>query len=403
MSLNDTPTGDRVHIGFFGRRNAGKSSIVNAVTGQELSVVSETRGTTTDPVSKAMELLPMGPVTIIDTPGFDDEGALGEKRVQRTRQVLNRTDVAVLVVDGRTGMQECDRQLIDLFRQKNIPYVVAWNKSDLMAEDTECPEDALRVSAKTGENIFALKERIAHLGNAEDPKLQLVGDLIAPGQLAVLVIPIDKAAPKGRLILPQQQVLRDILDADGEAICVKEDRLTDTLDKLREKPAVVITDSQVFDTVAQQVPMDIPLTSFSILMARKKGLLEEAVRGAAAIDALEDGDKVLISEGCTHHRQCDDIGTVKIPRWLGNYTGKQLTIATSSGKSFPEDLSEYKLVIHCGGCMLSEREVRYRMKCAQDQNVPITNYGIAIAYMKGILRRSIAVFPKLLAELEGKA
>lgn len=400
MSLNDTPTGDRVHIGFFGRRNAGKSSIVNAVTGQELSVVSDTKGTTTDPVSKAMELLPMGPVTIIDTPGFDDEGALGEKRVQRTRQVLNRTDVAVLVVDGRAGLLDCDRQLIELFRQKNIPYVVAWNKSDLIPPEQECPLDALRVSAKTGENIFALKERIAHLGNAEEQKLQLVGNLVQPGQLAVLVIPIDKAAPKGRLILPQQQVLRDILDADGEAICVKEDRLTDTLGKLREKPAVVITDSQVFDTVAAQVPTDIPLTSFSILMARKKGLLEEAVRGAAAIDRLKDGDTVLISEGCTHHRQCDDIGTVKIPRWLGNYTGKQLNIATSSGKSFPEELENYQLVIHCGGCMLSEREVRYRMKCAQDQKVPITNYGIAIAYMKGILRRSIAMFPKLLAELE---
>ena len=400
MSLNDTPTGDRVHIGFFGRRNAGKSSIVNAVTGQELSVVSDTKGTTTDPVSKAMELLPMGPVTIIDTPGFDDEGALGEKRVQRTRQVLNRTDVAVLVVDGRAGLLDCDRQLIELFRQKNIPYVVAWNKSDLIPPEQECPPEALRVSAKTGENIFALKERIAHLGNAEEQKLQLVGNLVQPGQLAVLVIPIDKAAPKGRLILPQQQVLRDILDADGEAICVKEDRLTDTIGKLREKPAVVITDSQVFDTVAAQVPTDIPLTSFSILMARKKGLLEEAVRGAAAIDRLKDGDTVLISEGCTHHRQCDDIGTVKIPRWLGNYTGKQLNIATSSGKSFPEELEDYQLVIHCGGCMLSEREVRYRMKCAQDQKVPITNYGIAIAYMKGILRRSIAMFPKLLAELE---
>ncbi len=400
MSLNDTPTGDRVHIGFFGRRNAGKSSIVNAVTGQELSVVSDTKGTTTDPVSKAMELLPMGPVTIIDTPGFDDEGALGEKRVQRTRQVLNRTDVAVLVVDGRAGLLDCDRQLIELFRQKSIPYVVAWNKSDLIPPEQECPPDALRVSAKTGENIFALKEKIAHLGNAEEQKLQLVGNLVQPGQLAVLVIPIDKAAPKGRLILPQQQVLRDILDADGEAICVKENRLTDTLGKLREKPAVVITDSQVFDTVAAQVPTDIPLTSFSILMARKKGLLEEAVRGAAAIDRLKDGDTVLISEGCTHHRQCDDIGTVKIPRWLGNYTGKQLNIATSSGKSFPEELEDYQLVIHCGGCMLSEREVRYRMKCAQDQKVPITNYGIAIAYMKGILRRSIAMFPQLLAELE---
>lgn len=343
----------------------------------------------------------MGPVTIIDTPGFDDEGALGEKRVQRTRQVLNRTDVAVLVVDGRAGLLDCDRQLIELFRQKNIPYVVAWNKSDLIPPEQECPPEALRVSARTGENIFALKERIAHLGNAEEQKLQLVGNLVQPGQLAVLVIPIDKAAPKGRLILPQQQVLRDILDADGEAICVKEDRLTDTLGKLREKPAVVITDSQVFDTVAAHVPTDIPLTSFSILMARKKGLLEEAVRGASAIDRLKDGDTVLISEGCTHHRQCDDIGTVKIPRWLGNYTGKQLNIATSSGKSFPEELENYQLVIHCGGCMLSEREVRYRMKCAQDQKVPITNYGIAIAYMKGILRRSIAMFPKLLAELEG--
>lgn len=399
MSLNDTPTGDRVHIGFFGRRNAGKSSIVNAVTGQELSVVSETRGTTTDPVSKAMELLPMGPVTIIDTPGFDDEGALGEKRVQRTRQVLNRTDVAVLVVDGRTGMQECDRQLIDLFRQKNIPYVVAWNKSDLMAEDTECPEDALRVSAKTGENIFALKERIAHLGNAEDPKLQLVGDLIAPGQLAVLVIPIDKAAPKGRLILPQQQVLRDILDADGEAICVKEDRLTDTLDKLREKPAVVITDSQVFDTVAQQVPMDIPLTSFSILMARKKGLLEEAVRGAAAIDALEDGDKVLISEGCTHHRQCNDIGTVKIPGWIRKKTGKEPEFVFTSGGEFPQDLTPYRLIVHCGGCMLNEREMQTRARRAAEQGVPMTNYGILIAHITGILARSVELFPEAAALL----
>ena len=403
MSLNDTPTGDRVHIGFFGRRNAGKSSVVNAVTGQDLSVVSETRGTTTDPVSKAMELLPMGPVVIIDTPGFDDEGALGEKRVQRTRQVLNRTDVAVLVVDGSVGLQTCDRQLLDLFVQKNIPYVVAWNKSDLPEARAACPAEALAVSAHTGENIHALKEKIAHLGSVEDPRLQLVGDLITPGQLAVLVIPIDKAAPKGRLILPQQQVLRDILDADGEAVCVKEDRLTETLGKLTEKPAVVITDSQVFETVAARVPLDIPLTSFSILMARKKGFLEEAVRGAAAIGTLQDGDTVLISEGCTHHRQCNDIGTVKLPHWLQTHTGKQLNFVTSTGKTFPEELDNLKLVVHCGGCMLSEREVRYRMKCAQDQNVPFTNYGIAIAYMKGILRRSIAMFPQLLAELEGRA
>ena len=385
MSLNDTPTGDRVHIGFFGRRNAGKSSIVNAVTGQELSVVSETRGTTTDPVSKAMELLPMGPVTIIDTPGFDDEGALGEKRVQRTRQVLNRTDVAVLVVDGRAGLQECDRQLIDLFRQKNIPYVVAWNKSDLSGS-AECPPEALRVSAKTGENIFALKEKIAHLGNAEDPKLQLVGDLIAPGQLAVLVIPIDKAAPKGRLILPQQQVIRDVLEAGASALCVRNTELTETLQALKEPPALVITDSQVFKEVDAKVPEHILLTSFSILMARYKGFLEEAVHGVEAVAKLQDGDRVLIAEGCTHHRQCDDIGSVKIPRWLRNYTGREVEIVTCSGTEFPEDLSPYAMVIHCGGCMLNEREVRYRMKCAQDQGVPFTNYGIAIAEMQGILK-----------------
>lgn len=402
MSLNDTPSGDRVHVGFFGRRNAGKSSLVNAVTGQELAVVSDVKGTTTDPVTKAMELLPLGPVTIIDTPGFDDEGDLGEKRVHRTRQVLCRTDVAVLVVDGRAGLQDCDRQLIDLFREKNIPYVVAWNKCDL-AGDGECPKDALAVSAATGEHIWELKERIAALGRDQESRFQLVGDLVQPGDLAVLVIPIDKAAPKGRLILPQQQVIRDLLDAGAAAICTRETELHETLGKLGVKPAIVITDSQVFAKAAEETPMDVPLTSFSILMARKKGLLEEAIRGAAAIENLRDGDKVLISEGCTHHRQCDDIGTVKLPRWLGNYTGKKLEIATSSGKGFPEDLSPYRLVVHCGGCMLNEREVRYRMKSARDQGIPITNYGTAIAYMQGILPRSIAMFPQLLAELDGKA
>ena len=402
MSLNDTPSGDRIHVGFFGRRNAGKSSLVNAVTGQELAVVSEIKGTTTDPVTKAMELLPLGPVTIIDTPGFDDEGSLGEKRVHRTRQVLCRTDVAVLVVDGRAGLQDCDRQLIGLFREKNIPYVVAWNKCDL-AEGQECPPEALAVSAATGENIYALKERIAALGRDQESCFQLVGDLVQPGALAVLVIPIDKAAPKGRLILPQQQVIRDLLDAGAAAVCTRETELRQTLRKLGEKPGIVITDSQVFAKAAQETPEDVPLTSFSILMARKKGLLEEAVRGAAAIETLRDGDKVLISEGCTHHRQCDDIGTVKLPRWLGDYTGKQLEIATSSGKGFPEDLSPYRLVIHCGGCMLNEREVRSRMRSARDQGIPITNYGTAIAYMQGILPRSIAMFPGLLAELKGKA
>ncbi len=399
MSLNDTPTGDRVHIGFFGRRNAGKSSVVNAVTGQELSVVSDTLGTTTDPVSKAMELLPMGPVTIIDTPGFDDEGALGQLRVRKTRQVLNRTDVAVLVVDGTMGMSACDRELVGLFQEKQLPYLVVYNKSDLLEPCPRADENEMYVSALTGAGIEALKERLARLGNVQEVNHQLVGDLIHPAELVVLVIPIDKAAPKGRLILPQQQVIRDVLEADAAAICVKEYELRELLERLGTKPSLIVTDSQVFAKVSADVPPEIPLTSFSILMARKKGLLDEAVRGVAAIERLKDGDRILISEGCSHHRQCDDIGSVKIPRWLKNYTGKRLTIETSSGKTFPEDLSGYALIIHCGGCMLNEREVRYRMKCAQDQNVPITNYGITIAYMQGILRRSIGIFPHLLEEL----
>ena len=400
MGLNDTPSGERVHIGFFGRRNAGKSSLVNAVTGQELAVVSQTRGTTTDPVSKAMELLPVGPVVIIDTPGFDDEGALGELRVRKTRQVLNRTDVAVLVADSTEGLKECDRELIALFRQKEIPYLIAWNKCDLLTEIPEESASEIYVSATERIHIEELKEKIARLGKTEENKLMLVGDLIHPGDLVVLVIPIDKAAPKGRLILPQQQVIRDILEAEAAAVCVKEYELRETLDKFREPLALVITDSQVFAKVSADVPPEIPLTSFSILMARYKGLLDMAVRGVAAVEKLQDGDTVLIAEGCTHHRQCDDIGSVKIPRWLKNYTGKKLNIELCSGREFPDDLSKYALIIHCGGCMLNEREVRYRMKCAADQQVPITNYGIAIAYMQGILKRSIGIFPHLLLEFE---
>ena len=395
MGLNDTPSGERVHIGFFGRRNAGKSSVVNAVTGQELAVVSYTKGTTTDPVKKAMELLPIGPVMIIDTPGFDDVGALGEQRVKKTKQILNRTDVAVLVIDAVEGMQQCDRELQNIFEEKQIPYLLVYNKMDLLEQIPEEKQREIYVSALKKERIEELKERIAAIGKVSDGKLQLVGDLIHPSDLVLLVIPIDKAAPKGRLILPQQQVIRDVLEADGAAICVKEYELRELLDKLGTTPALVITDSQVFAKVSADVPEEIPLTSFSILMARYKGLLDTAVEGVTAIDSLKDGDRILIAEGCTHHRQCDDIGSVKIPRWLRNYTGKELEIETCSGQSFPEDLSPYTLVIHCGGCMLNEREVRYRMKCAKDQQVPITNYGIAIAFMQGILKRSVQMFPHL--------
>lgn len=395
MGLNDTPSGERVHIGFFGRRNAGKSSVVNAVTGQELAVVSDTKGTTTDPVKKAMELLPIGPVMIIDTPGFDDVGALGEQRVKKTKQILNRTDVAVLVIDAVEGMQQCDQELQNIFEEKQIPYLLVYNKMDLLEQIPEEKQREIYVSALKKERIEELKERIAAIGKVSDGKLQLVGDLIHPSDLVLLVIPIDKAAPKGRLILPQQQVIRDVLEADGAAICVKEYELRELLDKLGTTPALVITDSQVFAKVSADVPEEIPLTSFSILMARYKGLLDTAVEGVTAIDSLKDGDRILIAEGCTHHRQCDDIGSVKIPRWLRNYTGKELEIETCSGQSFPEDLSPYTLVIHCGGCMLNEREVRYRMKCAKDQQVPITNYGIAIAFMQGILKRSVQMFPHL--------
>lgn len=418
MGLNSTPSANRVHIGFFGRRNAGKSSVVNAVTGQELAVVSDTKGTTTDPVYKSMELLPIGPVMIIDTPGFDDEGALGELRVRKTKQVLNKTDIAVLVVDATEGKKQCDEELIRIFKEKEIPYIIVNNKADLLSdeisekvcqnnvsEQRKAEQNALLssgqeqyVSALTGAGIYELKECIGKLTPNEDMTLKIVGDLLHPGDFVVLVVPIDSAAPKGRLILPQQQTIRDVLEANAAAIVVKESELKQTLEQLGRSPAMVITDSQVFERVSEEVSEEIPLTSFSILMARYKGYLETAVNGVAAIDHLKDGDKILISEGCTHHRQCDDIGTVKIPRWLKQHTGKGLIIETSSGTEFPEDLTSYALVIHCGGCMLNEREVKYRMKCAEDQKVPFTNYGIAIAQMKGILKRSIELFPNLNAE-----
>lgn len=410
MGMNETPSADRVHIGFFGRRNAGKSSIVNKVTGQELAVVSDVKGTTTDPVSKAMELLPMGPVVIIDTPGIDDEGYLGELRVLKAKQVLNRVDVAVLIVDATVGKTSVDEELIRIFKEKEIPYLVVYNKADLLKTKdgnqfssenklNQNAEQSIYASAVTGQNIYELKERIASLAVTDELKLRLVGDLLEPSDFAILVVPIDKAAPKGRLILPQQQTIRDVLEAGAAAIVIKEDELSNTLEILGKKPKLVITDSQVFAKVSKETPEDIWLTSFSILFARFKGNLKAAAAGAAAIDRLKDGDKILISEGCTHHRQCDDIGTVKLPRWIRNYTGKELEFEYSSGRDFPEDVTKYSLIVHCGGCMLNEREMRYRQKCALDQEIPITNYGIAIAYMQGILKRCVEMFPDVRKEL----
>ena len=410
MGMNETPSADRVHIGFFGKRNAGKSSIVNKVTGQELAVVSDVKGTTTDPVSKAMELLPLGPVVIIDTPGIDDEGHLGELRVRKAKQVLNRVDVAVLVVDATVGKTSVDEELIRIFKEKEIPYLVVYNKADLLKTKdgnrlssenklNQNAEQSIYASAATGQNIYELKERIASLAGTDELKLRLVGDLLEPSDFVILVVPIDKAAPKGRLILPQQQTIRDVLEAGAAAIVIKEDELSNTLENLGKKPKLVITDSQVFAKVSKETPEDIWLTSFSILFARFKGNLKAAAAGAAAIDRLKDGDKILISEGCTHHRQCDDIGTVKLPRWIRNYTGKDLEFEYSSGRDFPEDVTKYSLIVHCGGCMLNEREMRYRQKCALDQEIPITNYGIAIAYMQGILKRCVEMFPDVLSVL----
>lgn len=396
MSMNDTPSSERIHIGFFGRRNAGKSSLVNAVTGQQLSVVSEVKGTTTDPVQKAMELLPMGPVVIIDTPGFDDEGQLGELRVQQTKRTLNRVDCAVLVVDGTVGKTAIDKQIIQLLVDKNIPYIVAYNKADLGAT---AEDDGLVVSALTGDGVWELKERMARLVKTREQTGKLVSDLVRPGDVLILVVPIDKSAPKGRLILPQQQVIRDALEAGAMPMVTRETEYPIALECLGRKPALVVTDSQVFGVVSKATPEDVPLTSFSILMARYKGFLEDAVRGAAALNALQNGDRILIAEGCTHHRQCEDIGTVKLPRWLREYSGVDLQFDTCSGREFPEDLSPYRLVVHCGGCMLNGRELDYRRKCAADSGVPFTNYGTAIAQVHGILKRSLEKFPALAALL----
>lgn len=399
MSMNEVVSAERVHIGFFGCRNAGKSSLVNAITAQELSVVSDTAGTTTDPVKKSMELLPIGPVVIVDTPGFDDIGALGEKRVARTREVLRTIDVAVLVIDVEMGVQETDRELLALIEERKLPYLIAWNKSDSHAPAVELPsvpiDQQLWVSAKNGHGIKELKDAIGALAKGQQEPMPLVADLIRPGDLLVLVVPIDSAAPKGRLILPQQQTIRDILDADARALVVKENELKHTLEELANPPAMVITDSQAFGKVAAEVPEEVPLTSFSILMARHKGFLELAVSGAAKLDSLQDGDRVLICEGCTHHRQCGDIGTEKLPKWLQAYTGKDLSLEFTSGKGFPDDVSGYALVLHCGGCMLTEREVLARMEQAEEQGTPVTNYGTAIAQMNGILKRSLSIFPDL--------
>ena len=393
--MNDTPSGERIHIGFFGRRNAGKSSLVNAVSGQELAIVSQVAGTTTDPVYKAMELLPLGPVTLIDTAGLDDKGQLGEMRVARTRQVLNKTDIAVLVADGTVGLTDEDRALLDLIRAKGIPHLTVMNKCD----QEDVPGGDLCVSARTGRNVTRLKERIAALARPEENKCPLIADLIASGDLVVLVVPIDSAAPKGRLILPQQQVIRAVLDAGAMVVVTRESELETALERLNAPARLVVTDSQAFGRVSSIVPEQVPLTSFSILFARYKGDLELTVRGAAALDRVKNGDRILISEGCTHHRQCDDIGTVKLPRWIRDYTGAEPEFCFTSGTEFPEDLSPYHMVIHCGGCMLNTREMRYRQRNAQNCGVPITNYGVAIAHLHGILARSVAPFPQIAALL----
>ena len=397
MGLNSTPSADRVHIGIFGKRNAGKSSVINAITGQSLAIVSDVKGTTTDPVLKAMELLPLGPVVMIDTPGLDDEGELGALRIQKAYQILNKTDIAVLVVDGTIGMTQEDDAILERIKAKNIPYVIVMNKLDLAADpDPERQsENVIWVSSENGTNIFELKELIASQVKSDDMTLKIVGDLLEVGDFVVLVVPIDSAAPKGRLILPQQQTIRDVLEAGATSIVVRESELADTLAKLGTKPKMVITDSQAFEQVSKDVPDDILLTSFSILFSRYKGNLKSQVAGAKYLDDLKDGDTVLIAEGCTHHRQCDDIGTVKMPRWIKEHTGKDLKFEFSSGVEFPVDLSKYQMIVHCGGCTLNEREMKYRLKCAEDQNVPMTNYGTAIAYMKGILERSIRVFGAL--------
>lgn len=398
MSLTNTPAAERLHIGIFGRINAGKSSVINAITGQNIAIVSDVKGTTTDPVYKTMELLPLGPVMIIDTPGLDDEGQLGKLRVQRSYRVLNKTDIAVLVVDGVIGIAEEDNKILNRIKEKNIPYIVVFNRADLVKCKPGLLPGFISVSALTGENIEQLKEEIGKLAVKETNNKRIIGDILKPGDLVVLVVPIDSSAPKGRLILPQQQTIRDILDSDAMAVITKDTTLKETLSKLAQKPKLVVTDSQAFESVNKDTPKEIMLTSFSILFSRYKGKLDLQIKGAMALDHLKDGDSVLISEGCTHHRQCEDIGTVKLPAWIKKYTQKNINFEFTGGIGFPEDLSKYSMIVHCGGCMLNEREMKYRLQCAQDQNIPIANYGVLIAYMNGILKRSVEPF-KDLAEL----
>ena len=404
MGMNQTPASERVHISFFGKRNAGKSSVINAVTGQDLSIVSSVMGTTTDPVYKTMELLPLGPVMIIDTPGIDDEGELGALRVRKSYQVLNKTDIAILVVDSTIGKTEEELALIHRFHKKKIPYLVVYNKIDLLSNEeikdlamSVRPGEVL-VSASSNMNIYELKEKIASLKPEDTHKYPLIQDLINPLDLVILVVPIDKAAPKGRLILPQQQTIRDILERGALSLVVRDTELKDTLEHFRAqgiRPRLVVTDSQAFARVSRDTPEDITLTSFSILFARYKGELETQLNGVSSLSSIEDGDRILISEGCTHHRQCGDIGTSKIPDWIRNYTGKKPVFEFTSGTEFPEDVSSYEMVVHCGGCMLNEREMKYRITCCQDQGVPITNYGILIAQVTGILKRSLGPFPEM--------
>lgn len=415
MGMNQTPASERVHISFFGKRNAGKSSVINAVTGQNLAIVSDVKGTTTDPVYKTMELLPLGPVMVVDTPGIDDSGELGALRVKRSYQVLNKTDIAVLVVDGTIGMSADEHALIERFLAKGIPYLIVYNKLDLLPEHSvhnTLSESArpntnsgseIWVSASQHTNIQELKELIASLKPEDTHKYPIIADLIDPMDLVILVVPIDKAAPKGRLILPQQQTIRAILEAGALSLAVRDTELKDTLEHFCRqgiKPAMVVTDSQAFARVSKDTPENITLTSFSILFARYKGDLETSVRGVAALDSIEDGDKILIAEGCTHHRQCDDIGTFKMPNWIRSYTGKNPVFEFTSGTEFPDDVSSYKLVVHCGGCMLNEREMKYRIACCCDQSVPVTNYGILIAQVTGILKRSLEPFPEILKLLQ---
>lgn len=394
MSLKNTPSAERTHIGIFGLRNAGKSSILNKVTNQNISIVSDVLGTTTDPVRKSMELLPLGPVTFIDTPGIDDDGTLGSMRIQKTKKVLNIIDIAILVLDATLQINEKEQELIDLFKKKNIPYLLVYNKSDLLDKIPQSiPNNEIYVSAKTGLNIELLKETLSNIANKKDNK-KIVSDLVKKGDKIVLVIPIDKGAPKGRIILPQQLVLRELIDSETMVIVTNENNISEHLNNLNEKPNLVITDSQVFGKVNKSLPNDILLTSFSILLARYKGNLNTLVKGASALDNLKDNDTILISEGCTHHRQCEDIGTVKLPKWITEYTNKNISFEFSSGTEFPEDLSKYSLILHCGGCMINEREMHYRLEQANDANIPITNYGMTIAKINGILDRSLEIFNK---------